>query len=434
MLIDCSKLYQKLVAIFMMCCMHAVTYAQPPVQKDTLIFSLDAIDRNFLDTNLQLLAAHYNVDAQKALIHQAKLWSNPILITDQVISAAGRMFPYGKNPDGTYSGQYFIQVQQLISTAGKRGKLIDLATTNAKMSELQLQDVLRNLRIQLHTDYYTLVQQFGILNIYHDQFDEVSKLLDGMQAQYKTGNIALKDLLRVQALVISLQQDMNEVNRNIEDAESDLKALLRSDRNIFIKPVDKNNDTGISLNVTPENCIDSARRNNPNYLLQQSQLLYQQQNLTYQKALRAPDLTVGPEFDRNSNFAPNYIGLTISLPLPVLNKNQGNIESAAFAVKQQEALNSNADVQLTNNVMKAYNKLVLLMQQNNAVQKDFYTGYEKMFDNMLRSYQQKQISLLEFLDFFDAYKEAHLKLLQQQRDLQLSKEELNYETGTTIIP
>src|SRR5215831_10204639 len=430
MFIDCSRLYQKSIVILVLCCAYATLHAQQPIQRDTVIFSLDEVDKNFLDSNLLLLAAHYNIDAQKALIHQTKLWNNPVLVTDQVIAADGEAFPYGKNPDGTYSGQYFIQVQQLISTAGKRGKLIDLTTTNARISELQLQDVLRNLRIQLHTDYYTLIQQTSILGIYNNQFDQLSRLLEGMQAQYKAGNIALKDLLRVQALVISLRQDINEVNRNIEDAESDLKALLRAGNNYFIIPADQNNNIDISINLTPELCIDSARKNNPYYLLQLSQLLYQQQNLVYQKALRAPDVTVGPEFDRNSNFAPNYFGLTISLPLPILNKNQGNIESAAFAVKQQEALSGNAEVQLTNNVLRAYSKLMLLMQQNNAVQKDFYKDYEKMFDNMLQSYQHKQISLLEFLDFFDAYKEAHLKLLQQQLDLQLSKEELNYETGT----
>jgi cobalt-zinc-cadmium efflux system outer membrane protein len=122
------------------------------------------------------------------------------------------------------------------------------------------------------------------------------------------------------------------------------------------------------------------------------------------------------------------------LPLPVLNKNQGNIHAAAFAEKQQEAIASNAEVQLHNNVLNAYNKLQLLVQQNNNVQKSFYSGYEKMFANMLQSYQQKQIGLLEFLDFFDTYKDSRLRLLQQQLNLQLAKEELNYQTGTTIIP
>jgi cobalt-zinc-cadmium efflux system outer membrane protein len=420
--------------VFLLCGAYATTYAQGLYQRDTITLSLQNIERRFIDSNLTLLAAHYNVNASKALIEQARLWNNPVLVTDQVIVANGRAFPYSKNPDGSYNGQYFIQLQQLITTAGKRGKLIDLATTNAKISELQLQDVLRNLRNQLHTDYYTLIQQLSILQLYNNEFTQLSKLHHGMQAQYNAGNIALKDLLRVQALVISLQQDIAETNRSIEDIQSDLRTLLQLNNNVFIKPEDKNNNADITINITPEYCFDSAMLNNPTFLLQQAQKVYQQQNLVYQKALRSPDITLGPEFDRNSNYAPNYYGLSISLPLPVLNKNQGNIHAAAFAEKQQEAIASNAEVQLHNNVLNAYNKLQLLVQQNNNVQKSFYSGYEKMFANMLQSYQQKQIGLLEFLDFFDTYKDSRLRLLQQQLNLQLAKEELNYQTGTTIIP
>ncbi|MFV7836765.1 hypothetical protein ACNPMO_15215, partial [Enterococcus faecium] len=60
-----------------------------------------------MDSSYLLLAAHYNIDAQKALVEQAKYWQNPVLNTDQVIAANGKMFPYGVNEDGTYSGQYF---------------------------------------------------------------------------------------------------------------------------------------------------------------------------------------------------------------------------------------------------------------------------------------------------------------------------------------
>jgi cobalt-zinc-cadmium efflux system outer membrane protein len=180
--------------------------------------------------------------------------------------------------------------------------------------------------------------------------------------------------------------------------------------------------------------IDSALHNNPAYLLQQSQTVFQQQTLVYQKALRSPDITLGPNFDRHSNFAPNYIGLGVSLPLPVFNKNQGNIKSAEFNVKQQQAVTQNAEAELRSNIANAYNKLQLTIKQNNAVQKEFYTNYQEIYNNVLQSYKLKQISLLDFLDFFDTYKDSQLRLLQQQLNLQLSKEDLNYQAGINVIP
>ncbi len=401
-------------------------------QTDTLTLSIEQAEKMFIDSNLQVLAAHYNTDAQKALIQQAKLWDNPVLVTDQVIHANGKFFPYSKNPDGSFNGQYFIQVQQLIKTAKKRGKLIDLATTNAQLSELQLQDLLRNLRFQLRSDYYTVAQQLSNRSIYQAQQQELTRLMDGMKAQLSAGNIAQKEYLRIQALVISLQQDITQLNRDMADTQADLKTLLQLKSTVFVKP-SANLASNISTDVTLDSMVSKGKQNNPFYQLQQTQTTYQQQNLVYQKALRVPDVTLGPNFDRNSNYTPNYVGLGISLPLPVFNNNKGNIRSAEFNVKQQQAVIQSAETDLQNSIASAYNKLQLTIQQNNTTQKDFYDQYQRMYENVLKSYQQKQISLLEFIDFFNDYTESQQRLTQQQLNLQLAKEELNFNIGTDII-
>ena len=103
-------------------------------KQDTLTLGLQQIEKIFTDSNLTLLAQHYNVDAQKALVEQAKVWQNPTLNTDWGIAANGKFVQYKKNADGSYNGQYYIQIQQLILTAKKRGKLIYLANTNTRLS------------------------------------------------------------------------------------------------------------------------------------------------------------------------------------------------------------------------------------------------------------------------------------------------------------
>lgn len=399
---------------------------------DTIRLSLPSMEKIFLDSNLTLLAGHYGVNAQKALIQQAKIWDNPMLNTDQVIAAKGKFFPYGINPDGSYSGQYYIQIQQLIKTAGKRGKLVNLATTNAKLSELQLQDVLRNLRYQLRSDFYTIQQQLGTKWIYETQEIQIKKLLSGMDAQLSAGNIAQKDYLRIQTLLIALEQDITALNKDLEDNQRDLKVLLQIKNAGFIKPIDIATSNPLNL-INAEILFDTARKSNPNYLLQQTQTVYQQQNLSYQRSLRTPDLTVSPNFDRNSNFAPNYFGLGISLPLPIINNNKGNIKSAEYSIKQQQTITASAETELWNNINSAYHKLLMTIKQNSGNQSAFYQKYEAMYQNILQSYQSKQISLLEFLDFFNDYTASQQRLLQQHLNLQMAKEELNYHTGIDLL-
>ena len=260
----------KIVVPILLLFIHLKSFAQINIKSDTIYISISQAEKRFIDSNLLLLAAHYNVDAQIALIEQAKVWDNPTLNLDKVIAANGQFWPHGKNPDGTYNGQYFIQVQQLIKTAGKRGKLINMATSNAKLSELQLQDVIRNLRYQLKTDYFNILQQIEQKKIYEGQQVQLKKLLTGMEAQLNAGNIAQKDYLRIQALQISLDQDMTDLNKQIADNQNDLKTLLQIRENVFIKPTESFDKlTPISNIVSNEILFDTGKVHNPYFQLQQ---------------------------------------------------------------------------------------------------------------------------------------------------------------------
>lgn len=417
-----------LAAVFMMVCFAGITQQST----DTLRLTLQQAEQQFIEKNLTLLAAHYNVDASKALSDQAKLWDNPILITDQNLYADGKFMGHGKTVNGQANGQIFIQVQQLIKTAGKRGKLISLATTNTQITELQLLEVIRNLKYQLRTDYFTIARYVKTNDLLEKQSSQLQLLLKGMEAQLKAGNIANKDYLRVQAILVSLQQDIHDNTTAMLDAQAELKTLLLAPSAAFIKPTDefKNNQ----LPVPPlDNMVATAKQNNAAYLIQKKQETYGLQNLDYQKALRTPDITVAPEYDKASNYTNNYFGLTLSLPLPLFNKNQGNIKSAQFTLRQQETLTRQSELALENDVVNAYSKLLSAIQQNGTTQQDFYRNYKIQFDNIVQSFQQRQISMLEFIDFFNDFKDVNMRLLQQQLNLEIARQEVNYVAGADIL-
>ena len=160
---------------------------------------------------------------------------------------------------------------------------------------------------------------------------------------------------------------------------------------------------------------------------------FQNHNLIYQKALAKPDLTVGTEYDQRSSYNPNYVGLSIGLPLTIFSRNQGNIKSAEFSIKQQETLNSFQYSKVENEVTASFNKLKYFQQVNNLQQLDFSKKYDDLFQNILKSYQARQISLLEFIVFVDAYRDTRLKVVEQHNSLVKAIEELNFTTNSTII-
>ena len=73
---------------FLLCvvCFFTLT-ATAQVKTDTLNLSLPETEKIFLEKNLSLLASKYGINADKALIDQAKLWDNTTLITDENVYA-----------------------------------------------------------------------------------------------------------------------------------------------------------------------------------------------------------------------------------------------------------------------------------------------------------------------------------------------------------
>src|SRR6202035_683949 len=128
------------MALFFFLTIAALTFtastasAQP--RQDTLRLTLADAEKMFLDSNLQLLAQRYNVDAQQALVIQARLYPNPNFGVAHTLysSQLRQFFPTGANDETS------IQLSQEIMIAGKRNKQVKLAQANVELTQYQFFD------------------------------------------------------------------------------------------------------------------------------------------------------------------------------------------------------------------------------------------------------------------------------------------------------
>jgi len=399
-------------------------------QPDTLRLTVSQGEEMFLRDNLPLLAARYNVDASKAVVQQAKLWDNPVISTDQNIYDRTGFFKHNG-----VDGQIYVQVMQLVKTAGKRNKAILLAEDNTNISRAQFEDLLRTLRYSLVSDLIEINHQLDIKQLYDTEISKLQVLVSGMDEDLKIGNISVKDDIRVKALLFSLQNEVMNVEAQLIPLESEVKLLLNKQDTSFILPEMQYKLPHLfTISIPPESQILAvADTSRPDLKIMQYEMNYASHNLSYQKALAKPDINIGTEYDQRSSYAPDYVGLAISFPLNIFNRNQGNISSAQFNVKQQQVLYDAQTFKVENDIASALAKVKFFQQVNNSRQVDFERNYENLFQNMLKSYQSRQVSLLEFIDFADAYKETRLKILDQQTSLIKAIAELNYQAGKDLI-
>ena len=407
------------------------TNAQAPVA-DTLKLTISQAEEIFLQKNLALLANHYNININKALVEQAKVWDNPVLNTDQNLYD-GKFFRHTKVGD-QYYGQVYVQVQQLIKTAGKIKKQTQLAQDMVLSSEAQFNDLMRNLKFSLATNMNNLAQLQHTASVYQNEMQTMKTLVSGMDEMFKIGDISQKENIRIKALMFSLQNDYNENIQQQTDIQKELAELLQFTDNIWLVAEASQLLPAQQINsLIYKELQDSALQLRPDLSVAKIQSIYEQHNIEYQKALAKPDITLGLEYDQNSSYARNIFGLGISLPIPVFNKNKGNIAAAKFTYKQSELTAQQLKTQVNNEVLNVYRKLLNATTLLNNDNSQLHDDYEKMMKNMTESYKQRHIGLVEFIDFFDAYKDTRTKQLQQVNNQRNAAAELNYTVNQNII-
>ncbi len=411
---------------------------QTILAQQTANIKLADLEAAFLKSNLLLLAQQYNISEQKAYKLQASLFPNPNIYIEQNIrnSITGDYFPTGgfKKPNGT-NGENIFQFQQLFLLAGKRNKQIALAAINIKIAEQQFQDILRTLRYTLHSSFYNLYFLQKSLALYETEIGELDTLVKAYDIQLQKGNFAESEVVRLKAFLFQLNHESINVRLQINDLRTNLSILMGADFKNTINPIveiDELNKIDISkLQLTQ--LIDSARANRPDLLIAESQQKYEKLNLSLQKAYATPDVRLGTVYDRNGSYAPSYWALNLNIDLPVFNRNQGNIKAAESRIKTSELLFKNYQQTIDKQVEEVYKKVLI----NNQLYKEFDSKYTQQFDKMMDgikvNYSKRNISLLQFIDFYESYKNSVTNYNQLQFERINSIEELNYIIAIPLI-
>lgn len=412
----------KLLSSFFL--LHCSAFAQT----DTLKLNLKDAEKLFLERNFSLIAQKYNVEASKALTKQAKLWDNPELSTEQTLwDESGKFF---QHTDST--GQIGVKVEQIFKTAGKRGKQIKLAKDNEQIQQAAFDDLMRNLKYNISLDFYQLNNLIEQRKILENQIGASTNLLKIMEAQYQAGNISLKESIRLQALLFSLKSDEREINNKVAELQASLQTSLGLDRLAFVVPSDIQTAPP-TLNLDLNDLFEKAKVSRADYLSEKWQVQSAQHDLSLQKALAIPDISVSVFYDQRNSYTPNFWGLGIDLPLPFFNRNQGNIKAAKLNIQTEQAQMNGLELQMKSEIARALQEYKQASEFNTNIQQNFYTKHDELFANMIKSYKEHQISLIEFLDFFDSYKEVKLKILDHQYNLYSAIAQINYATGAAII-
>ncbi|WP_158563351.1 TolC family protein [Chitinophaga silvatica] len=392
--------------------------------------SLQTVEDSFLVRNYALLAQRYQIDASQALIRQAKIWSNPSFSALLGFGSTNNIQPFkiGKDGETGYS------IDQLIQLAGKRNKNIQLATTATRMSEATFDELLRTLKLQLRENYFNLYYQQQTGKVLKEQLDNLQTIVKAYVDADQKGSVAHADLIRLQALQVGLENDYADLKQQELESQKNLQQLLHS-HDFYEARLGSTELASYSLDkLQLQQLLDTAGINRPDVRV--ADLEYQTAHLNYrlQKAMAVPDLHVGASYDKQGSYVDNFVGLTLGIDLPLWNRNQGNIRSAASQIKvnQQQLLQQQSIAQTE--VLNAWQQIITLEKRYKSFDLHQFQGeFDTLINEVAKNFSKGNITLLQFIDYFNSYSDNAKNINTFLSKRVNAYEELNYATGQELF-
>lgn len=418
------KFFGKSCFSFFLLVFPLYTWAQ-----DTLYVTPKEADSLFIARNLSLLAAKYDIDINKVLVKQERIWDNPTFNAELNLynPTIKRWFDVGKQ------GQKIFSVEQVIKIAGQRNQAAKWAQENVKISEYEFLDLIRNLKFSLHQNLYSLYFNKRTIDTYNRQLALLDTIIKAYNVQFEKGNVTLKETLRLKAIYYQLNNDKTNLVNQMYESENTLKILLGTRSSVVaiipdteVKRYDKN-----AVNIT--DLVQKALENRPD--LKMSSSAYNQSliNLEWQKRQGVPDLHIGGLYDQSGSYVNNYSGITLGMDLPVFNRNQSNIRIAKFQIIQSQYQLKNDSISVASEVSAAWNKMLSVESEYQKIDTDFTSQFDLINKGITQNFAKRNISMLEFVDLFEAYNETIQQLNTMEINRILAYEQLSYTVGIELF-
>ena len=392
--------------------------------------TLKEAEQRFLERNLSLIAERYNIDMAQAQVLQAKLFENPVISLEQNVynRLNGKYFDFGKE------GEAVVEIEQVIHLAGQRNKQVRLEKINKEIAEYQFEEVMRTLRQELNEKFVEVYFLSKSIAIYEKEVNSLQVLLGGMKIQQEKGNISLMEISRLESMLFSLRKEKNERESDLLTTRGELNLLLNLPEDTQVQlSLDEEVLQQLDLSQLSFADLKAIINERPDQKIARSTVNASRANLKLQKSMAFPEVSVKGNYDRVGNFINDYFAIGVSLSVPIFNRNQGNIKAARFSIQQagvqQEYAANRADMEL----FTAYTSLEKATQLYQSTNMDLERNFEKLITGVNENFTRKNISLLEFIDYYDSYKETCIQLYEIKKNVFLAMENLNTVVGQNVL-
>jgi cobalt-zinc-cadmium efflux system outer membrane protein len=391
-----------------------------------------------LDQAISLAVAHnHAIKASRSLILQneaqeitANLRPNPTLGFDsQFVPVFSPQFFSSDNLNQTQ--QFDVGISYFFERGHKRQHRLQAARDQTAVTREQVLDSERTLAFNVGQQFISVLLAESTLEFALQDLKDFQQTVDISEAQFKAGSIGEGDYLKIKLQLLQFQTDVSSARLAKVQALVALRQLLGY--NAVPADFDVIGDLAYQpLKTSLEDLQTRALGLRPDFRAAELGVTAAQSQIGLAKANSKVDVTGTYDFTHVSG--ENTASIFANFPLPIFDRNQGEIARTRYALTQAQEQQYSASDTVLSDVSNAYEAV----KSNEQVVQLYTSGYLKQAEDSRDiseyAYKRGAASLLDFLDAQRSYRSTQLAYRQALASYMTAIEQLKEAVGTRNLP
>ncbi|KGE69429.1 MULTISPECIES: TolC family protein [Pseudomonas] len=344
--------------------------------------TLDSALQTAFSHNPDLAAAQWDIDIAQGGRQQAGLIPNPVASWDVEDT---------RRDSRTTS----IKISQALELGGKRGARIDVASRAQDAAALTLEQRRNTLRAEVIDNYYGALRAQERLDLAQRSMTVAERGLVVANGRVTAGKASPVEATRAQVQLSEIRLELDRAQIGLTDAYRRLAASTGSAAPNFQAVATQNPSTPTVPSATQ---LLARLEQTTELRLAELSILQNEASVGLEKAQRIPDLdvSIGSQYDASVRERVNLVG--VSMPIPLFNRNQGNVLAATRRADQARDLRNATELRLRTETRQALDLWQSANTEVRAFNQQILPAAQSAVDSATRGFEMGKFSFLDVLD------------------------------------
>ena len=372
--------------------------------------------------NPEITAFSYEMRASEARLFQARVLPNPELEIE--------VGEYDRGGAGFDSAETAVVLGQLLELGGKRRWRMRVAEAEGELADWDYESKRLDVLTETAKRFMAVIAAQRRFEFAESALEIAEKTSRAVDERVKAGKEPPLQASRSAAEMEMARMEKLEAQNALGVARKRLAAMWGAEQTKF-EHVEGNLDSVLE-EIPALNVLRARLSLNPDLARWDAELRLRQAMLSSEKAARIPDLEASVGYLRFEENGTNALSFGIRAPLPIFDRNRGNIAAARHSLSKAAAERSAAELAIASELTEIHAALAAAHQRAKTLKTRVVPAMQEAFDAAHKGYRQGKFGFLDMLDAQRELIEAKVSLVDTLNDYQAALIDIQRITSASI--